>query len=118
MRNIVNIVVVYITAITLIISQTMPAYAGLVGTDQILLEEVTSQDREVLYEIFNRSDAQKLLEKSGVSNKQAHDRIAALTDEEVRMFAQNFEELPAGGVGNAAAILILVLLIIVLALGN
>lgn len=119
MRNILNIVVVYISVTALFVVQTMPAYAGLVGTDQFLAEQVTSQDREVLYELLNRDEAQKLLEKNGVSKEQAQERIAALTNEEVRMFTQKFEELPAaGGIGAAAAILILVLLAIILALGK
>ncbi len=118
MRKISNILVIYISVTALIFGHTMPAYAGLVGTDQFLAQQVTNQNREAIFEIFERSDAQELLEKNGVSNKQAHERIAALTDEEVRMLTKNFDDLPAGGIGNAAAILILVLLIIVLALGN
>lgn len=118
MRNILNFVVVYIAVTALIFGHTMPAYAGLVSTDQILTEHAINQDREMLYEILDRSEAQKFLENHGVSKKQAQERIAALTDEEVREFKQNFEELPAGGVGSAAAILILVLLAIVLVLGR
>ncbi len=119
MRNILNIIVVYISVTALVVGHTMPAYAGLVGTDQLLTEQVTIQEREVLYEILNRSAAQKLLEKNGVSKQQAQERIAALTNEEVRLFTQKFEELPAaGGIGGAAAILILVLLAIILAIGK
>ena len=118
MRKISNMLVVYISITALMFGHTMPAHAGLIGTDQFLNEQVTNQDREILYEILNRSEAQTLLEKNGVSKIQAQERIAALTDEEVRMFAQNFEALPAGGIGSAAAILILVLLAIVLVLGK
>ena len=42
-----------------------------------------------------------------------------MTDEEVRMFAQKFEELPAvGHLGTAAFILILVLLVVILAISR
>jgi len=54
-----------------------------------------------------------------VTTEQAQERIDSLTDEEIRVFAQNFENLPAaGGIGGAAAILILVLLVIILALAK
>ena len=119
MRNILNILVVYISVMALVISQTMPAYAGLIETDQFLTEQVANQDRETIYEIINRNEARDLLEQNGVSKEQAQERIAALTDEEVRVLAQKFEELPAaGGIGGGAALLILVLLVIILALAK
>ncbi|MEM7401488.1 MAG: PA2779 family protein [Pseudomonadota bacterium] len=118
MCKILNIVVIYISVTALVFGHATPAYAGLIGTDQILLEDAINQDREILYEILDRNEAQNFLENNGVSKKQAQERIAALTDEEVKELKQNFEDLPAGGVGSAAAILILVLLAIVLVLGR
>ena len=46
-------------------------------------------------------------------------RIDSMTDEEVRIVAQKFNELPAGGgVGVVAAVLIVILLILVLDLSG
>lgn len=114
-----HIVIVYICAFALLFSNTMPVYAGVVETSEIFQQQYTDLKRDGLYKILNRADAQNLLELNGVTSEQAHERINSLTDEEVRMLSQKFEDLPAaGGIGGAAAILILVLLIVILALAR
>lgn len=119
MRNGLNIAVVYISALVLIFSQAMPAYAGLIGTEQFMNQQMVDQDREVLRNVLERSEAQSLLEKHGVTTKQAQVRIDAMTDAEVRILAQRFEELPAAGnFGVVAAVLIVILLFIALELSG
>ena len=110
------LLVVYISVFSLIFIHMAPAYAGVVGTHQLLNEFSLEQDRANLLDIVSYEDAQILLEQNGVTSEQAQERINAMTDAEVQMYAQNFGNLPAGGVGSAAAILILILLILVLAL--
>jgi len=96
-------------------SQTMPAYAGLIGTEQLMAQELIEQNRETLRDVFDREEARTLLENHGITSEQAQERIDAMTDEEVRVFAQKFEEMPAGGsIGAIAAVLIIVLLFIAL----
>jgi hypothetical protein len=95
----------------------MSVYAGIVGTSELFHQERSSQQRENLYSILDRDDARILLEQNGVTTEQAQQRIQAMTDTEVRMLTQQFENLPAAGsVGTAAALLILILLILILAL--
>ncbi|MBT8112572.1 MAG: PA2779 family protein [Gammaproteobacteria bacterium] len=112
-----QLAIVYICVFALVFTNTMPAYAGIVGTNEILQLQYTDLKRANLYKIIDRADARNLLEQHGVTAEQAHERINSLTDEEVRMLAQKFEDLPAAGsISGAAAILILVLLIIILVL--
>ena len=118
MQNSLNFGVIYLSAMALLFSQTIPAYAGVIGTEQFLNQQVSEINRDTLSEIFSRDEARMLLEKHGVTSEQAQARINAMTDEEVRIFAQKFEELPAGGVGIVAAVLILVLLFIALELSG
>jgi len=119
MRNSLNIAFIYVSVISLMFSQTMPAYAGLVETEKFMAEQYGEVDRESLRNILDRDEARTLLEKHGITHKQAQERINAMTDREVRVFAQKFEELPAaGGVGVAAVVLILVLLFIALELSG
>lgn len=114
-----HLVIVYVCAFALVFTHIVPVYAGMVGTNEILQQQYTDLKRGDLYKIFDRADARNLLEQHGVTAEQAHERINSLTDEEVRMLSQKFEDLPAaGGIGGAAAILILVLLIIILALAK
>lgn len=119
MHRIFNIGVVYVCALTLLFSQTVPVYAGLISTDQIMHQQSLDCDRATLRAMVKHKEAQALLENHGVSTFQAQERINVMTDAEVRMFAENFDNLPAaGGIGNAAAILILVLLIIILVISR
>ena len=116
MNRVSYLLVVYISVFSLLFMHFAPAYAGVVRTHQLLNEFSLEQDRVNLLNIVTREDAQILLEQNGVTTDQAQERINAMTDFEVQMFAQNFENLPAGGIGSAAALLILILLILVLAL--
>ena len=119
MRNAINFAVIYISAIALMFSQTMPAYAGIIGTDQFMSQQQVELDRETIRNVLERDDARTLLEKHGVTSLQAHERINAMTDEEVRVFTQKFEQLPTGGsFGIVAAVLVLVLLFIALELSG
>ena len=119
MCKVLNFVIVYISITTLIFSQTIPAYAGIIGTDQFMAQLYVDQDRELLYNKLDRHEVLKLLKQHGVSTKQAQERIDAMTNEEVRILAQKFEELPAAGsIGTAAAILILALVVIALVLSR
>ena len=95
------------------------AYAGFISTDKLMSQQFLSEEREVLYETIERTEVQFLLEKHGVSAEQAKERVDALTEEEVKMLAEKYNELPAAGhIGVVATVLILVLLIIALSLAR
>jgi hypothetical protein len=114
-----NIGVVYVCVLTLLFAQTMPVYAGLISTDQIMYQQLLDRDRARLQVMLERKEAQVLLENHGVSTLHAQERINAMTDSEVQMFAEKFDNLPAAGdIGGAAALLILVLVIIILAISK
>ena len=55
---------------------------------------------------------------NGVIPEQAQERINSLTNDEAKIFAQRFKELPIGGIGAVTAILIIVLLFIALDLSG
>ena len=71
MRSLFDITVVYIFTLALIFSQAMPAYAGLIGTEQFMTQQHVDQDRETLRKIFDRIEARSLLVQHGVSTEQA-----------------------------------------------
>ena len=101
------------------LNHVTPAYAGFISTDELMSQQILSQEREVLYETIERAEVQIILEKHGVSTEQAKQRVDSLTEAEVKMLAEKFNELPAAGhIGVVAAVLILVLLIIALSLAR
>ena len=119
MRNFFNLTIIYVSVLTLVFSQTMPAYAGLIGTEQFMANQIADQDRQTLHNVLERDDARKLLEKHGVSTEQAQERIDAMTNEEVRIMAQKFDSLPTAGDGGILlAVLVVILVFIILDLAG
>jgi len=81
MNKITHLVIVYVCVFTLVFTHTMPTFAGMVGTNEILQEQYTDLKRESLNKILDRTEARSLLEQHGVTAEQAQERIDSLTDE-------------------------------------
>ncbi|MFC3106852.1 PA2779 family protein [Undibacterium arcticum] len=80
-----------------------PVHAGIVGTDQLISATQVQGDREKVLNFISRANVQQQLETLGAKPGTAKDRVAAMTDEEVRTIAGQLDTLPAGGNGWAIA---------------
>lgn len=88
--------------------------AALVTTEQVaraVAVEEGHSSHERLADLFSRSDVRAELERLGVSADDASKRIAALTDEEATLLAQQIDEAPAGGIIGAILLVFFVLLV-------
>lgn len=89
------------------------AQAGMIGTDQAVYG-TTQVDRAMVVGALDRPEVVAQLQAMGLSASTAKQRVAAMTDEEVRTLAGNLDSLPAGAGGDgwawAAVILIGVLI--------
>lgn len=72
------------------------AHAGLIGTEAIVASSAAA-DRSTVLSYVTRSDVAKQLESLGLDAASAQDRVAALTDDELRYLANNIDAAPAGG---------------------
>jgi hypothetical protein len=70
--------------------------AGMIGTDQMASVASAQADRASVLSLLNRSEVASQLQALGLDPKLAKDRIAAMTDEEVRSLAGQLNSLPAG----------------------
>ena len=70
--------------------------AGMLGTDQVASATNAQADRNAVLGVISRSEIASQLQAMGLDPKAAKDRIAALTDEEVRTLAGQLDSLPAG----------------------
>jgi len=93
MRGIGGVVLMTVTMLGL---QT-PAYAGMVGTGTVIAHQQTIMDRGQLLTSLKREDVREQLIAMGVDPKAARERVASLSDEELRSVAGHVQELPAGG---------------------
>jgi hypothetical protein len=72
------------------------ASAGMIGTDQVVTASSAQADRDTVASFLNRSDVASQLQTMGLSAKSAQERIASLSDQEVKQLAGKIQSLPAG----------------------
>lgn len=88
------------------------AQAGIISTDQAVAS--SQSDRAAVLNLVSRSDVASQLQSFGVDTATAGDRVAAMTDEEIRSLAGKLGAVPAGGDGIVVLILVGVILWLVL----
>jgi hypothetical protein len=87
------------------------AQAGMIGTDQVVAS--TSQaDRGAVMNFISRADVSSQLQALGLDTATAKDRVAAMTDEEVRSLAGRINAMPAGADGGGLILLIIIVAVI------
>ncbi len=86
------------------------AQAGMIGTDQVA--QTSSADRGAVLSFVSRADVAGQLQALGLDTSTAKDRVAAMTDEEVRTLAGKIQSLPAGA--DAGAIILIIVIIAVI----
>ena len=97
----------------LILGLTPAVEARLIGTQEAL--QMTQREEQLarISRIFFRSEVQEQMLAYGVEPKDVKDRLAVLTDEELRQLANRLQDMPAGGDSVLAVVgLIFVVLII------
>jgi hypothetical protein len=70
-----------------------PSYAGIVGSETVVVGAARSHVASVL----QRSEVRARLQAMGVDPSEVQARVAALSDEEAAQLAARLDELPAGG---------------------
>jgi hypothetical protein len=87
------------------------AHAGMIGTDQVVAA-ASQADRGAVLSFVSRGDVTSQLQAMGLDPATAKDRVAAMTDAEVRYIAGKIEAMPAGAdAGGLLLIIIIVALI-------
>ena len=71
----------------------LPASAGIVTTDQIY----ASAERDRVRDFMLREDVRAQMQSLGVDADSVHERVDAMTDEEVSKLAGRIDQAPAGG---------------------
>ena len=107
---------------------SMPAMAapssvanGLVSTQEAVDATQADADRERIAELLNRDDVRDQLAAQGVDPAEVEERVAALSDEEVRQMNQRLDQMPAGAnavVGALFAVFVILLVTDLLGLTN
>ena len=107
LRGIGGVVLMTVTMLSL---QT-PVYAGMVGTGAVIDQQQAAVDRGRLLTALDREDVRQQLITLGVDPQAAQQRVASLSDEELRSVAGHMQDLPAGGDILGVAVLIFLVLL-------
>lgn len=87
------------------------AQAGMIGTDQVVAS--TSQvDRTTVLNFVSRADVAGQLQSMGLDPATAKDRVAAMTDQEIRYVAGKIDSMPVGADGGGLLLLIIIIAVI------
>jgi hypothetical protein len=87
------------------------AQAGMIGTDQVVAS-ASQADRGAVLNFVSRSDVSSQLQALGLDPASAKDRVAAMTDDEVRSIAGKIQAMPAGADGTGLLLLIIIIALI------
>jgi hypothetical protein len=100
-------------AVSILFVSVQPAVnAAIVSTSEMVATEQSRISREYLVNSFEREDVRTALTSQGVDLEMAKQRVASMTDEEVRALNQRMDEMPAGGSIVGAAVLIFLVLLV------
>jgi len=105
-----------LAVILLLLMSTLyqPAKAAMVGTEKLLISDRNQETRSYLQQMMSRKEIQEALVACGIDLQEAKIRIDSLTDSEIEQILEKINDLPAGGGIDAAFVLIVVGVIVVL----
>ena len=113
LRNLSRFVSALLVLSVTLLSLPMTAQGAMVGTQAVIAGEQAAFDRDQLNAALERADVQQRLVAMGVDLKQAKERVAALTDNEVRELNAKVGDLPAGGLDGLGVIVFVFLVLLV-----
>jgi len=107
---------IFLAALTTVLlpGAVLPAHASLVGTDQVLHQARTQDQRKELVRFLQRDDVRDELQALGVEPGHARERVARLTDTEVARLHDRVSSLPAGGAVSNLELILIILLVVLL----
>lgn len=110
MKHVVTRLVSRILVLTMFAMPFSAAQAGMIGTDQVVLS-AAQMDRDTLVQALDRPEVVRQLQTMGLDAGAARDRVAAMTDQEVRTLTGRIDAMPAGARSEAGWIVVIALAI-------
>ncbi len=89
-------------------------HAALVGTDRLVNSAQQQSERDRVGTFLGRGDVQQQLQLFGLTEDSAKQRVAAMTDEEVRNLAGKIDSMPAGANNNGWAWAVVIVIAIII----
>jgi len=111
-----KLVVALMVCNILFLGLTPAAEARLIGTQEALQKTQREEQLTRINSVLLRNEVQEQMVAYGVEPKDVKDRLAVLTDEELRQLANRLQDMPAGGDSVLAVVGIIFVVLIILEL--
>ena len=98
--------------VTAMLMSSLPAQAGLVGTEQMLSQDARAQSLITVQTFMAGEQVAAQFEAWGVAPEMVEERVAALSEAELQELAINIQSQPAGGDGLVIVGIVFVVLLI------
>jgi uncharacterized small protein (DUF1192 family) len=72
------------------------AHAEMISTETFLAQQAQENPRDRILNLLQQKEVSKKLQEYGLSQKEAQERIAALSDAEIQKLNEKIDQLPAG----------------------
>ena len=105
-------IMVLLVSVSFFSTYSLPAWSGIVTTDQLLQQQLEVLNKSSLVAMLDRDDVRQQLVERGVDPDYAKARIAALSDAQIEELKDSIDTLPAGS--GVVGILIAVLLVLII----
>jgi len=109
-KRLIRVVSQFVLVCFLMVNLQHAALAGIVTTSDIIDSQVVQVEKQRIYQLLARDDVRTKLVEYGVDLDDAVNRVASMTDQEVLVFAENIQEVPAGG--DVLGVLLIVFLVL------
>lgn len=117
MKRITRMILCLLISLTLVEAPIMnTAQAGMISTNTLVENMTRTQTQKRVVDFIQRDDVKSQMMNLGVSSAEAAERVAQLSDRELRQIAGEIDNSMAGGdVGGILVVVLVVLLILYLA---
>src|SRR5210317_1222865 len=96
MSSLMKRIMVLLVSVSFFSTYSLPAWSGIVTTDQLLQQQLEVLNKSTLVAMLDRDDVRQQLVERGVDPKYAKARIAALSDAQIEELRDSIDTLPAG----------------------
>lgn len=109
-KRLIRVISQFLLVSFLMVNFQHAALAGIVSTTDIIDSQAVQIEKQRIHQLLARDDVRSQLIDMGVNPEDALKRVDSMTDEEAQVFAQNMQELPAGG--DVLGVLLVVFLVL------
>lgn len=115
MKWVVKLMLCWMISFVLVELPVMKAHAGMISTSAMVDHMNRAETEKKVVDFMSRTEVQEQMVKLGVNPQEATDRVASMSDADLKKVSSEIDQSTAGGdIGGILVVVLLVVLIIYL----